>query len=218
MMRLILIFTFLFVFSRCGTAAELPNPAMFKNEATLQFSIDGINYKGMAAIPRKPSQIIKSIVPKTASQITYSTCAGHPTVENPVSPVSFVFEPVHFLEDTAFVCPMKILVASKEEAKKVAVIDFYGDEVQLGAWVTCNRVSLRVGGASVCQVAVNDLTRIVFDEPVLAEPWKGCNPIECNGAVCTYSMSPGECGYKFRGLNSGKYHRHLTRGLAPLED
>jgi hypothetical protein len=198
-------------------ASQLQEVKTFSNEATLAFNVDGLNYVGMAAIPRKKTQIIKPTLPKTAERIVFATCAGHPEFINPVAPFSFTYDPIHFVEDTKDRCIMKIFIASKEQPMSLGIIDFYGEEVTLPAWVTCNRKSLRVGGASVCQVASRDITRIVFDEPVIAEPLKDASPIVCDGAICTYYMGTVESGYLFRGLKSGAYHRHTTRSLAPLE-
>jgi len=205
----------------CGTAAPMfaENPTAFKNEATLQFSVDGVNFVGVAAIPRKKSQTLKINVGKSAERIVINTCAGNPTTISPANPFVFVYEPIHFIEDNSEKpCIMKIGVASTSSLALFGMIDFYGEEVSMPAWITCNRISLRAGGASICQVVTKATTRLVFDEPVLVEALDDCNKIDCKDAICTYEMGKKECGYLFRGLKSGNYHRHTVRGLAPLEN
>jgi hypothetical protein len=220
MKSLILIFVFLVFFTGCATTPLLPpttSDKLFSNEATLKFNVDGLNFKGVAAIPRKKAHTIKFDVPKNTEYAVISTCAGHPTFENPTGTITYVYEPIHFIEDTEKPCLVTIGVAALGVPLQLGIIDFYGEEVILPAWVTCNRTSLRTGGASMCQVATNDITRMVFDEPVLGKDFDGCNKIECKDAICTYNMTKNECGYIFRGLKSGKYHRHYCRGLRPIE-
>lgn len=205
----------------CATVPVMsptPSDKLFSNEATLQFSVDGLNYKGVAAVPRKKSHAIKFTVPKNTEYAVISTCAGHPTFENPPAGIfTYIYEPIHFIEDTEKPCLVTIGVATLGMTLQLGIIDFYGDEVSLNAWVTCNRTSLRTGGSSMCQVATNDITRMVFDEAVIGQEFDSCNKLECKDAVCTYNMTKNECGYLFRGVNSGRYHRAYTRGLKPLE-
>jgi hypothetical protein len=194
-----------------------PEVKTFSNEATMQFSVDGLNYVGMAAIPRKLKQSLRFTLPKTAERIVVSTCHGAPVFISPANPFSFTYEPVHLIEDTATLCILKAEVASKESPLSLAVIDFFGDEVTMPAWVTCNRNSLRTGGGSVCQAPAGLIQRIVFDESVIAQPYdKG--EISCDGAACTYTMTKGYNGYIFRGVKTGSYHRHTTRGTAAMEN
>jgi len=215
----ILIILFLVLFSGCGSASDTPPPvATFKNAATLPFMADGVSYVGMAAIPRKLKTSLRFQLSKSAERIVISTCHRAVDTLNPPNPFVFDYYAVHLIEDTESICILKAQVASKTEPMLLAVIDFYGEEVSMPAWVTCNGTSLRTGGASVCQAPVGLIQRITFDESVIVEPTEGCGKIECTGGNCTFRIGTGYCTYVFRGLKSGLYHRTTTRGLTPMED
>jgi hypothetical protein len=213
-MKLLILISFLLV--GCATV-PVRDVKTFPNEATMPFSVDGVNYVGMAAVPRKTKQIIKYSLPKTAERIVISSCHGAPTALNPSNPYVFEYYPVHLIEDVGL-CLLKAEVASKESPLSLAVIDFYGEDVTMPAWVTCNRISLRVGGGSVCQAPAGLIQRITFDEAVLAEPLDGSNKIECDGGNCIYTMTKGYGGYIFRGIKTGKDHRHTIRGTTATEN
>jgi hypothetical protein len=218
----ILIILVLVGISSCGTGCvATPEPqvtnSIYSDKATLQFSVDDINYVGLASIPRKLKQVIKFSVPKNTTYAIIKTCAGAAEFDFPVGIIQYIFEPIHFIEDTEKVCLIKIGVVTMGAPLQIAVIDLFGEEVSLPSWITCNRISKRTGGSSVCQVGTGDTTRIVFDEPVVSQELKDCNKLECKDAICTFDMTKLECGYIFRGIKSGKYHRIYTRGLKPLE-
>ena len=215
---LLLILSLSFLAGCASAPLAAPEIKTFPSAADLPFVIDGTQYKGMAAIPRKTTQTIKFALPKSAERIVISTCHGAQEFLSITSPFSFEYYPVHLIEDTKTICVFKAQVASTAADLSLAVIDFYGSEVTMAAWVSCNRVSTRAGGASICQAPVGLIQRITFDEAVIAEPDTACNKIECDGGNCTYRVAPKYCTYAFRGLKTGMYHRHLVRGLSNLEN
>jgi hypothetical protein len=217
-MKILVLILSILVVIGCNTPVAVQEIKTFSNEANLAFSIDNVSYVGMAAIPRKRTQIIKFNVGKSAERIVISTCHGAVTTINPPNPFVFEYYPVHLIEDTVDICPLKAEVASKDAPLALAVIDFYGDEVSMPSWVTCNRLSTRAGGASVCQAPVGLIQRITFDEAVMAEPDDACNKIECDGGNCTFRVAPKYCTYIFKGFKTEKYHRILVRGLAAMEN
>ena len=215
---ILLILIFLGCGAGCASLPEIPRPnSIYSDKATLQFSVDDLNYVGIASIPRKDRHIIKFSVPKNTEYAIIKTCAGPQEYDKPSGIISFIYEPIHFIEDIEKPCLVKIGVVTLGLPMQLAVIDFYGEEVKLAAWITCARVSKRVGGSSVCQVGTGDTTRIVFDELVVSQELENCNKLECKDAVCSFDMTKNECGYTFRGLKSGFYHRLYSRGLKPLE-
>lgn len=181
--------------------------------ATMPFSVDGLNYVGTAAIEIKTKHVIKLTLPKSVERVIIDTCHRWPEFINPTNPQEFIFEPVHLIEDNRS-CFMTISAASKEAPLSLAVIEWWSPlEVSMPAWVTCNAVSKRTGGGSICEIAENKIQRIIFDEEVVCATPTRCNPITCVGAACEWPMTQNFCPYMCLGLKSSKFHRLLTRGI-----
>jgi hypothetical protein len=202
--------------SSCGTL-QAASPQAFTNKADMPFSIDNLQFKGVASVARKSSHVLKFTLPKSVERIVLTTCHGTEEILAPANPFTYNYIPVHLIEDVDS-CIVKVESASKEAPMTLAVIDFYGEETKLPAWLTCNRISLRTGGASICQVAAGLIQRITFDEEVAAQEGEGCNLIACTGGNCLWKQSPKYCVYVFKGIKSGNYHRMTTRGTLPSEN
>jgi hypothetical protein len=220
----ILSFLLLVFFSGCVACASTPAPVLppaqqmqldkhFDIRAEMPFAVDGLNYVGFAAIELKKHHVIKLTLPKSVDFVQVDTCHRWPQFKNPTNPLEFVYDAVHMIEDNRS-CFMTIKAASKEAPMSLAVIEWWSPlEVSMPAWITCDAVSKRAGGASICEIAENKIQRITFDEEVICESGKDCNPISCDGAGCEWHMSRNYCSYMCLGMKSSKFHRLLTRGI-----
>jgi hypothetical protein len=220
----ILYFLLLVFFSGCVACASSPAPILppadqivldkhFDIRSKMPFSVDGLNYVGFAAIEIKTKHLIKLTLPKSVDLVVVDTCHWWPEFENPANPLEFTFTPVHLIEDNRS-CFMTIKAASKEAPMSLAVIEWWSPlEVSMPAWITCNGVSKRTGGGSICEIAENKIQRLTFDEDVICDTGAKCNPITCEGGNCTWHMSRNYCAYMCLGLKSSKFHRLLTRGI-----
>jgi len=184
----------------------------FKIPADLEFSIDGVAYKGLAVVPHKAYREFKFTLPKDTERLFITTCHRRVRIFSPTTnPYVFVYQPRPLVENVGS-CLMKVESLTKLGAIKSAVIDFTSEKENMEAYNTCDGVTIKTVGATLCQSPAGLKQMIQLSEGSDVVAREGCNPMECTGIYCYYLMNTGDCVYRAVGLKSGKVHRITTRG------
>lgn len=172
------------------------------------------DYEGVTVLPRRGvyELVIKPVGKMDLLLVT--TCHREESF-NPKSKGFFKqdnsfkyrYTPQKGIEDIGS-CTLRMDAFDKERGQHSwFMADFEGPKEQLKAQVTCNGEKKLYTGVSVCQSKAGLIQRIEFDEEVKYPPDPKC-PID--GSF--YKIPLGECVYVFRGMKSGKIHRHTTIG------
>jgi hypothetical protein len=205
------------VFFAIGCTQVTTQTKTLTNMADMDFTVEGVAFKGATVVQRKVTQVIRFTFPKDTERLVVTTCHRNKVFLSPVSPFEYRYLPKTFLENWGS-CILRASAITKGGVVVQAIIDFTSNEA-MKARSYCDGEEADGNGASFCQSLAGTKQMMRFDEPVDIQGEEDrCAPIACDGQYCYYFTSPGYCIYAIKGLKTGQRHRLTTRGYITNEN
>ena len=200
-----------------ASCASLPNPSTLLSreanpaKAELEFSTDGVSFRGVAVVKHKTPRAFKVNIPKDARELYVTTCHRVEKYISPKTPFEYNYVPRPLVENVGS-CMLKFEVIDKDGLYHSAVVDFV-DKEDLRAFSNCNGQIYDRTGGELCQAPIGLKQMLQVTEDVDVASLERCSTLSCTSHWCYYNISEGYCVYALKSLETGKRFRLTTRGF-----
>lgn len=82
-----------------GCVQTTPQTKTLTNMADMDFTVEGVAYKGATVVQRKVTQAIRFTIPKDTERLVVTTCHRNKIFLSPAMPFEYRYAPKTFLEN-----------------------------------------------------------------------------------------------------------------------
>jgi hypothetical protein len=207
-----------------STYPSHPDPRF---KASMQFTVSGSSYEGVALLPRRQVTDISFQIPKTTHVLFINSCAREDVFFGPFEvPYRYSFTPGNYKENVGS-CPLLVTAITSTGESHRAVLDFTNSTgVDMTGEIFCNGTWRPVRGASICQVRSGLSVSALFTMPVILAHVEACAAPKCVGGCQIINgvsvglefdipTQPGLCLYDFNN-EKNEFFRLTTLGYTSI--
>lgn len=208
-------FLILILLAGCATTPPDLNPIGEFYRHELPFEIDDVDYVGTATVERKDEFKIEFKTQRSTKKAIISSCHRSIPIENPDKRDTrkYYFKVRRDMEYDGR-CTIKINLLDRDGDHGSAVI-FVTDPGGLEAGVvSCNGENYKhQRGGFYCESQQTFTQAVEFSESVIVNHPERCSTPYTYEDRWYVDLTPGVCPYIFKGIESGKIFRWVTRGF-----
>jgi hypothetical protein len=186
--------------SPVNNATYSKNPSDFISRAGMTFTLDTVNYSGVATVDLKAKHTFVFNMPDDTIKVMITTCSREEFFIEPGDRHDrFVYNymPVPYVETTDS-CFLTATAINNKGMTGKAIIDFKTTE-SLPAKMACNGAVISLVGAYLCQSREGLIQMLTFTSPTVWVAQLGCpNPV-LSAVPFSYELKIGKkfCAYQF---------------------